>query len=177
MTARFSYKPAASAALLALLVLGGCAGRDDARFPSLAKRPVEDMNLTRIPDAIAPPPAPAADGALNARIAGLRAQVASGESRFRAELERTQARVSAAAGAAPASDAWMEAQMAISGAEAARRPSVEGLASLDQLYAGRQKDGERAGVEELEAAITAARAVVEAQSDALTALKRRLRPV
>ncbi len=173
------HKPSAliTAATTAALLLTGCATKDDARFPSLAKRPIEDMGLTRIPDAVEPPPAPAADGALVGRIAELRGQIASGEARFRAELARAQAKVSAAGGAAPASDAWMEAQMAISGVEAARRPSVEGLASLDQLKVSRERDNLRAGTDELDAAITAGRATVEGQSATLTALKRRLRPI
>ena len=163
--------------MAALILLSGCASAGDGRFPSLAKRPVEDMNLTRAPDPVMPPPVPPADAALESRIAALRAQVASGEGKFRSELARAQARVAAASGAAPASEAWMEAQMAISAVEAARRPSVEGLASLDQLQITRQKDGLRAGADELDAAITAARATVAGQSATLTALKRRLRPI
>lgn len=162
------------AASLAAL-LGGCATKADDRFPSLAKRPIEEMGLTRIPDAIEPPPAAPADSALNSQIAELRGQASQGQSRFNAELGATRARVSAARGAAPASDAWMEAQMAISGLEAARRPSVEALASLDQLSVARQNQGERAGEGELAQATDTVRALVAAQSEVLKGFKGSLR--
>lgn len=162
-----------TAALAALL--GGCASGAEDRFPSLSKRPIEDMGLTRIPDAIIPSPSAPADGALNGQIAGLRGQASQGQARFNAELGGTRARVAAARGAAPASDAWMEAQMAISGLEAARRPSVEALASLDQLLVGRQNSGERAGEGELSEAAEAVRAIVAAQSATLKSFKGSLR--
>lgn len=156
-------------------LLGGCASGGEDHFPSLAKRPVEDMGLTRIPDAIEPPPSAPADGALNGQIGALRAQANRGQARFNAELSATRARVSAARGAAPASDLWMEAQMAISGLEAARRPSVEALASLDQLLVARQNAGERAGEGELAGATNAVRGMVAAQSETLKGFKGSLR--
>lgn len=162
---------------LALLgtLLGGCANSGEGQFPSLAKRPIEDMGLTRIPDAIEPPPAAPADGALTGQIAELRGQANQGQARFNAELAATRARVAAARGSAPASDAWMEAQMAISGLEAARRPSVEALASLDQLAVARQNGGQRAGEGELAEASDAVRALVAAQSEMLKGFKGSLR--
>lgn len=159
----------------ALILVSGCAGRADDRFPSLAKRPIEAMDLTRIPDPVEPPPLAPADGALAGKIAEYRAQANQGQSRFGAELAGTRARVNAARGSAPASDPWMEAQMAISGLEAARRPSVEALASLDQLRAERQERGERAGEEALVEAANAVRAMIARQSETLTGFKQSLR--
>lgn len=160
-----------------LSLLGACSTVDDSRFPSLAKRPIESAGLTTRPDAIEPPPAAPADSNIAAKIAQYRGQANTGQGAFQQELGAAQRRVSAASGAAVASDAWMEAQMAISGLDSARAPTVEALASLDQLQVKQQGVGGRAGMDEIAAAIAAVRSMVAGQDEELNALKARLRKV
>ena len=102
-----------------ILVLPACAA-DTANYPSLARRPAERA-ASNTPTA-APAPVPTApDAELPARLAALIEQAREADTRFasrRAEAERA---VAAGGGAAPGSEAWAVASVA--------------LADLDQLYA------------------------------------------
>lgn len=126
------------AATLALL-LGACT-KDQTSFPSLARRPAE--RITTSPPAPPPPPPPAApDPALLERIEVLIGSARSADARFRAGEARARSAVSAAAGAAIASEAWSLATIALSELEASRSQAMIALAEIDTLYARAVIDG------------------------------------
>ncbi len=156
------------------LLLTGCAGAQQG-YPSLAKRAVEDAPMA----APVAPPAPApADAELLRRIAGFTDQASAGKAAFDKDAAATERAVNAARNASVSSDAWVTAQVAISGLEAARNDSVSALASLDTLYVERTSaiaDGKaQGGLAEIEAARAATLAIVDAQNDRIDALKGRL---
>lgn len=161
-------------AFLALFALGALADSAAARpFPSLAKRPSETRDRTPpAPQAIVPA---AADPQLVAQVETLARQAQSGESAFRSRLDQGRAAVAAAGGAAPASEAWVKAQLAVSALDNARYDSVAALAGLDTLYVGRQTDTDAARVVADLATIDPARsrtlAMVDAQNDMLDGLR------
>jgi hypothetical protein len=90
----------------------------------------------------------------------------------------TQERVSAAAGSAVSSEAWVAAQLAISNLESQRYDSVFALASLDTLYVSRLDAiaaGEvRGSAELIDRARSDALAIVDRQNDVLDGLRNRL---
>lgn len=161
--------------ILASALIGACTTASNDGYPSLAKRPVEGTLSTRPPEAQpAPPPLPA-DASLTERIERYRSDAATGENRFRAALGTAQARARNAAGTGVSSEAWLEAQMAISAADAARGPSVTALASLDTLQATRINANDNVGTIELNEALATIGAMVDAQNRALHALNGSLR--
>lgn len=138
---RRSIRPATLIAAVLLPALAGCAA-ERARFPSLAQRPAERAygSLRPVtPDAIAPlPPAPPAAG-LVARLVQLRDQARAAHERFAAR-QAAAARLSlAAAGAAPGSDAWSRAQIALAALDAARSETMVAMADLDSLLVAAQQ--------------------------------------
>jgi hypothetical protein len=156
------------------LFLSGCAGSPQ-NYPSLAKRPIESAPVAEV----APPPAPApADAALSKEIASHVAQADKGAAGFDAAAAAADKAVRAASGSAVSSDAWVAAQVTISALETARNDSVSALASLDTLYVERSNaiaDGKaRGGLEDIDAARSAALALVDQQNDRIDAMKARL---
>ncbi len=156
------------------LMLSGCASAPQ-NYPSLAKRPIESAPVADL----APPPAPQpADAALSAQIARYAEQADKGASAFDAAYATADRLVGAARTAGVSSDAWVSAQVAISALESARNDSVSALASLDTLYVQRSNDvadGQAAGgVQDIDAARSAALALVDQQNDRIDALKARL---
>ena len=156
------------------LMLSGCASAPQ-NYPSLAKRPIESAPVADV----APPPAPQpADAALSAEIARHVEQADKGAAAFDTAYARAERAVSAAASAGVSSDAWGSAQVAISTLESARNDSVSALASLDTLYVQRSNevaDGKAAGgLQDIDAARSAALALVDQQNDRIDALKTRL---
>ena len=101
-----------------------------------------------------------------------------GAAAFDTAYARAERAVSAAASAGVSSDAWVSAQVAISTLESARNDSVSALASLDTLYVQRSNevaDGKAAGgLQDIDAARSAALALVDQQNDRIDALKTRL---
>lgn len=172
----FALTPRRAIVLIcAPLLASACATPSGDGYPSLAKRPVEGTLSTRPPEPQpAPPPLPA-DATLAERIARYRSDAAIGESRFRAALGAAQSRALSAAGSGVSSEAWLEAQMAISAADAARGPSVAALASLDTLQTARIDGGDNGGIIELAETLADVTAMVEAQNKALHALSASLR--
>ena len=156
------------------LMLSGCASAPQ-NYPSLAKRPIESAPVADV----APPPAPQpADAALSAQIARYAEQADKGASAFDAAYAKADRLVGAARTAGVSSDAWVSSQVAISALESARNDSVSALASLDTLYVQRSNDvadGQAAGgVQDIDAARSAALALVDQQNDRIDALKARL---
>ena len=119
------------ASLLPLAVLlAGCLSQGP--FPSLAQREGERL---AIEEPVRAPVEVASDSGLRLRILELRAQAARGERAFDAAYGPAEAAVRAAGAAG--SDSWIEAEQAISRLEAARGETMQALAELDRLAAGR----------------------------------------
>ena len=167
------------AAFLALFALAPATTEAQTRatYPSLTKRPAE----ARDREAPAPRPVEAApaDPALTAEVAKLGQQADSGEAAFRQQIAQGRSTVSAASSAAPNSEAWVSAQMAISMLDSARYDSVAAMAGLDTLYISRQDSTDVARVmadlATIEPVRSRALAAVDAQNDALDALRKSLR--
>ena len=118
------------------LALSACAS--DGRYPSLARRDVERIRGTVEPvtpqmpsPAITAPPS----AELETRLASLVEQAQAAHAHFSANLDRTERLVTAADGAAIASESWAVASVALADLEAARSKAMIALADLDQLYA------------------------------------------
>lgn len=156
------------------LFLTGCAGTLTG-YPSLAKRPIENVPMGET--AAAPAPVEA-DPALLAEVSRLSGQAQGGSAAFDKAWPAADRAARAAAGAAVSSEAWVTAQLAVSTLEAARNDSVSALASLDTLYVERSNavsEGKaRGGTEQIDAARKVALAIVDSQNDRIDALKGRL---
>jgi hypothetical protein len=113
-------------ALLAAALLAGCVAQGP--FPSLAPRPDE---LMAIEEPVREAPRAADDAALRTRVAALLEEVRAGARGFDADHEA--ARRAAARSGPTGSDAWVEAQQAISRLEAARGRTMAAAAELHQL--------------------------------------------
>lgn len=165
-------------AFLALFALGALADSAAAKpFPSLAKRPSETRDRTPPPpQAIVPAEA---DSQLVAQVDTLARQAESGEAAFRKLLDEGRAKVASAGAAAPTSEAWVNAQVAISALDHARYDSVAAMAGLDSLYVERRDNVDAPRVVADIAAIDPARtrtlAMVDAQNDALDGLRNALK--
>jgi hypothetical protein len=155
------------------LVLTGCAASGE--YPSLARRPAERISGTADvvpPEAVpSPPPAPpSAD--LTGRLAQLVEQARGGHERFAAKRADTERLVSTAGNAAPGSEAWSVANVAVADLDSARNDTVVALGTLDELYATESVTaGDSGGAD----AAAAAHAQVGAWVDEEEALLSRLR--
>jgi hypothetical protein len=143
-------------------------------FPSLAKRPAESGDRLAPPSPVQSAPA-ASDPALVGTVAELAGKAMAADAAFAAELGKGRSAVTAAAGAAAVSEAWVAAQIAISATDAARYESVAALAGLDTLHVDHLAGTDSARVAADLAAIDPARArvlaMVDAQTDALDGLR------
>lgn len=119
--------PLLLAAGAALLLAGGCA--PEGEFPSLALRPIEAEDPLEEP--VRTPPVVDADPALRARAAELLTEARRGDAQF--DTAYRPAAAAARRAGAPGSETWIEAEQALSRAEAARAPTTSALAELDRL--------------------------------------------
>jgi hypothetical protein len=157
------YRPAFI--LLACTFAAGCATRGE--FPSLAPRPVEQLSFEE-PIKVDPPVA--ADPALRSRASSLLADARAGDGAFEQAYARALPLVRAAG--ATGSDPWVQAQEAISRAEAARIGTTSALAELDRLLADQSDDPTNAEVwGDLQAARQAAESLAADQRRRLQELK------
>jgi hypothetical protein len=163
-----SPRRALPSVLLCALALGACAG-DKQGYPSLSIRPAERVSATYTPAAPAPEPAPPAPsaGALG-QAAKLRADAADANRRFEAAAQAAQAPVNAARGAAPGSEQWSVAQVALADAEARHNETVAALASLDSIQVAAQTEGSALG--DIETAVAEVSALADAESRRLDTL-------
>jgi hypothetical protein len=156
--------------LLTLLAacLAGCVSQGP--FPSLAPRPAEQEDWTEEPSH--PAPVVADDAALRARIAALVAEAHDGGRAFDADLPAAER---AAAHAGPAeSDAWVEAQQAISRLEASRGQTSGAATELHQLRLDRTgQPTSAADLAALDAAIETVNAIAERQQREVDRISRR----
>ena len=119
--------------LIASVPLSACA-MQEGDFPSLAKRPYEDIPANADPSA--PPPAPVSSlpAPLQKAVDQAVQQSEAAHSKFLRNLPVVKRRVNAARGASVSSEAWVVAQMDLSSLEFDRSASVEALADIDRIY-------------------------------------------
>jgi hypothetical protein len=114
----------------ATLSLAGCSHEVSA--PSLMPRAVEkqpiDMPVTAAIEADTP-----VDPALQVKIAAQVAAAQAGDKAFTAQQAETEKAVARASGAARGSDAWVEAQEAVTALESARIAVRDAAAAIDAL--------------------------------------------
>jgi len=138
--------PSLTLTLLAIPVLAGLLSGcgSSAGYPSLSRRPAE--RITGSAAVVAPTPALPApetqpDLAAQSRLARLREIASSAHARFNSAVAGTSRIVSAAAGAAVASESWSVASIALASLESRRSDAMIALAELDSLYARERVDG------------------------------------
>ena len=127
-------------ALVASLALAACATVDEGDYPSLAKRDAERLTGRLLPagatgaqpeaQVVSPPPQ-----ALLTRLESLVGSARTAHGTFESRLGTARRSVGAARGAARASDAWINAQVALSSLQSARSDTMIALADLDLLVA------------------------------------------
>ena len=148
---------------LATTLLASCAA--EGPFPSLAPRAVE----AELADEVEPAPPPS-DPSIAPRIAALALKAREGHSAFEPALSAARAAV-AKAGAAR-SEEWVEAEQALSRAEAARAPTTTALADLVALSLAQASRAanpdDRAAIDD---AIAKVQAIADRQVDQLDRLR------
>lgn len=153
------------------LFLAGCAGTTEG-YPSLARRAVENQDFAA-PAPDVKPDAP--DAQLQAEVDRLLGQALAGGEAFDKAYAAAQKSARAAAKSAISSEAWVSAQVSVSGLESSRNDSVSALAALDTLYADRMSaiaDGKvGGGADIIDSARARALSVVDSQNDRIDALK------
>jgi hypothetical protein len=116
--------------LFALLPLAACAGSSGS-YPSLQPRPGERPRLIEAPgEGVAPALAPEQQASLRADLAREQATLAATEAELRETAAALDRALVAARGTAIGTDAWSNAQMALSRHDLARAPLVDIRARL-----------------------------------------------
>ncbi len=170
-------KKALSLLTLASLPLSACA-MQEGDFPSLAKRPYEDINPGREPSpqpqSIAALPAP-----INAALNEAVAKSGAAHAKFLRNLPSVKRRVSSARGSTVSSEVWVIAQMDLAALEMNRSPSVSALADIDALYivqlSAEYDSNETGGAEAISKQRDKTLAQVKLQQDEINSLKDALR--
>lgn len=121
-----------STLVLSTLSLSACTTQNG-EFPSLSKRSIEDQvvaDTTTDPITVMQNlPAP-----IQRSLSAALNQSRTAHATFLQDLPVVRQSISAAAGAKPASESWVVAQMQLSSLEMGRSPSVSALADIDALY-------------------------------------------
>ena len=155
--------------LIAATALAGCATGDMADYPSLAQRPIERQ--ATVPPAPATAPVPQLVSATLAEaIRALASDADRGETAFRTALGEARSAGATGRGAAVGSEAWAQAQLALSRAEAARAPTTLALAELDRLMVVQGDEGNVAGLDAIATEQARVTALVAGQERALAGL-------
>ncbi|RIA46785.1 hypothetical protein DFR49_1344 [Hephaestia caeni] len=158
-------------ALLAATILIAACTPTTVDAPSLLPRANEKLSFDE-PDA---PPLAAVvpDPALDAAIGGAAKALTAAADRFAGDATRAEALIDAARGAAPGSDSWLDAQVALAGLDDDRATSLAILSDLDQRAADHGITGAPA-YPALERLRARAQAQVAAQTARIAALSARL---
>jgi hypothetical protein len=151
----------------------GCAVPVD--HPSLAPRAVERFTVT---EPSPPPPSQPAipeDASLQERATALVAQARTADARFRERLADAKAMVANGSGAAIGTEAWVQAQQAVSRVDVLREPVARSLADLDALQVSSAEKGIGTDTETaLSAALNDVASIDTAQGQAIASLKQQL---
>ncbi|MFT3966628.1 MAG: hypothetical protein QM690_12185 [Sphingobium sp.] len=163
------------ATLAAILLFGSVEPVQAQRaYPSLLRRPIEsrDRDAEIAKAAAELPPARPLDAAVLGELTRLATQASAAGQAFDQDYAASDRAVQAARNAAPASEAWVVAQKAISALDARRFESVTALAGMDSIYVNQlDKGGDATTVEGYRAPVLA---MVDRQNDRLDALRFRL---
>lgn len=156
--------PFAPLALVAL-VLAGC-NQPARHYPSLLPRTSETQDVAE-PERTVPTATP--DPALDSQLATLTGALTSNGQRFSAAARDAEAKVAVARGVAVGSDAWLNAQTALSGLASLRAPTLNTLAELEEMAIQR---GEKGFIPypALDAAVDSARTMAAEQDARIDAL-------
>ena len=158
-------------ALAALLGISACAAPGP--YPSLAPRAIE-RELAAADEA---PPSPALpdDPGLSERIRPLIEKAESGDAEFQAAIPAARAATGRAGSSG--SDSWVEAQQAVSRAEAARALTTAALAEIDALALAeaRSRALSPGDLERLREGVAQVQAIADRQQEAIRALEASLR--
>ena len=166
--------PFRSSVALALLLIAAACADDAARYPSLARRPIEsDAGAPAATTTPAAQTAPA-DPAIETQVTAEAARLDSGSATFGRALADTRAAVTRATGQAAGSEAWIAAQQALSALDAARAPVVAALGALDALRFETAQRADPIDTTRLDAAYARAEAADAEQRAALDSLTRAL---
>jgi hypothetical protein len=163
------------AALAAFILFGSVEPAGAQRsYPSLAPRKIEtrdrDAEVARA--ALNQPAIKPLDSAITAELTRLRMQATAAGQAFDKDFADSDRTVGAARDSAPASEAWVLAQEAISALDARRFDSVTALAGLDSIYVDQlNQGGDALTVEGFRAPVAA---MVDGQNDRLDSLRFRL---
>ncbi len=164
--------------VVSAMLLSACSAREG--YPSLARRPGEQISAPVaaqlpagsaqapvVPERItgsapvaaateAAPPPPPLPLELQSRLARLSVQARDAHARFSAASAKTIGLVSAAQGAAVASERWAQASVALAVLESRRSEVIVALGDLDTLYVRHRTDGEEAAeIAEVRDSVTA----------------------
>lgn len=140
--------------------------------PSLAPRAVEQL-IAQTPTPQPPPPPIPENAPQQQRIAALLAQARDGDARFKAQLVITEQLAKTGANAPTGSEAWVQAQQALSRLEDTRSPIAQSLADLDALQIAAAQNGiAEDSAELLNDAINEVMAIDRSEEEALRSLKR-----
>lgn len=153
-------------AAFCVLALTGCT-QDSTTYPSLLPRPIETQSLAE-PER--PPVVATPDAALDARIARGTATLQSGNQRFVKAAQEAEAKVAVARGVREGSEAWLDAQTALSTLESLRAPTLATLAELEAIATERGTAG-KPSYPALDAAVIAADTMATTQADRIGALE------
>ena len=123
--------------LIISISLTACA-MQEGDFPSLAKRPYEDVGATlEEADPVPVPTISSLPDDIRTKLDRALAQNNIAHAKFLRNLPTVKRRVQAARGSAVSSEAWVVAQMDLAALEIDRGPSVQALADVDALYTQR----------------------------------------
>ena len=134
-------------ALCGSLLLGGCASTGGS-YPSLAIRDAERVegSMTAPDGAAALPPPAALSGSVLQRVAQLESAASTAHRSFQQATPAAQRAANGARGAAVTTNAWGDAQVALSGLDAIRSQTAIALADLDLLFVDATLDYQQRGV-------------------------------
>lgn len=150
-------------------MLTGCATGDVASYPSLAQRSIErQANVPPAPEIVVVPELITVT--LVEALRALAADADRGETAFQDALGEARATSAAGRGAAVGSEAWAQAQLALSRAEAARAPTTLALAELDRLLVVQGDAGNGIGLSSITAEQARVAALAAAQERVLAGL-------
>ncbi|HTG39548.1 hypothetical protein [Sphingomonas sp.] len=147
--------------LIPLLGMAGCATlADNAGYPSLLPRAIEKRGF-ETPEPAEPDPV-AADPALDRDVARLTATLDAARTAFAAAADQAEQLASRTDDAAPGSEAWIAAQVALADLDTLRGGTAGALADIERLAIDRAATG-NPPYPALEALLAAARAQNEAE--------------
>jgi len=155
------------------LLVGACTAPAD--HPSLAPRAVERFTTIEPTTTPITQPAIPEDASRQERVSALVARAREADALFRSRLSEAQAAAARGAGSGIGSEAWVQAQQAVSRADVARTPVTQSLADLDALQIASAEAG--VGIEATAALTTALDEVGSlsaAEDQAIAALTTRL---